>query len=189
MKDPFGGISTMLYDDYSLLAIESRDALPAPLTNIVRIRNNYRTIQPEQITDPNGNRAQVAFDALGMVAGTAVMGKETETKGDLLDGFNPDLTQPEIDAFLANPLGMAALLLGQATTRIIYDLEQFRTDGQPVVAATIARETHVRFASTTSPHDPGESKPFGTFYDHVCTDLERTGHPNRRSHDETQAHS
>lgn len=143
MKDPFGGISTMLYDNYALLVVESQDTLPNPLTNIVRIRNNYRTMQPEQITDPNGNRAQVAFDALGMVAGTAVMGKETETQGDLLDGFNPDLTQPEIDAFLANPLGLAALLLGNATTRIIYDLEQFRSDRQPVVAAAIARETHV----------------------------------------------
>jgi RHS repeat-associated protein len=143
MKDPFGGISTMLYDHYALLAIESRDALPDPLTNVVKIRNNYRTMQPEQITDPNGNRAQVAFDALGMVAGTAVMGKETETKGDLLDGFKADLTQPEIDSFLANPLGMAASLLGKATTRIIYDLEQFRTERQPVVAAAIARETHV----------------------------------------------
>lgn len=143
MKDPFGGISTILHDNYLLLAIESRDTLPDPLTNVVKIRNNYRTMQPEQITDPNGNRALVTFDALGMVAGTAVMGKETETKGDVLFGFNPDLTQAEIDSFLANPLGMAASLLGQATTRIIYDLEQFRTDGQPVVAAVIARETHV----------------------------------------------
>jgi hypothetical protein len=143
MKDPFGGISMMVYDDYSLLVVESRDPLPAPLTNVVKIRNNYRTMQPEQMTDPNGNRAQVAFDALGMVAGTAVMGKETETQGDLLDRFKADLTQAEIDAFLANPLGMAAALLGKATTRTIYNLEQFRTDGQPVVAATIARETHV----------------------------------------------
>ncbi|MGZ5053532.1 MAG: SpvB/TcaC N-terminal domain-containing protein [Methylobacter sp.] len=143
IKDPFGGISTMLYDNYALMVIESRDALPAPLTNVVKVRNNYRTMQPEQITDPNGNRAQVAFDALGMVAGTAVMGKETEAKGDSLDGFNPDLAQPEIDSFLANPLGMAVSLLGNATTRIIYDLERFTADRQPVVAATIVRETHV----------------------------------------------
>lgn len=133
----------MIDDDYALLVVESRDALPDPLTNIVRIRNNYRTMQPEQITDSNGNRAQVAFDSLGMVAETAVMGKEMETKGDLLDGFKPELTQQEIDAFLTNTLGTGASLLGNATTRIIYDLEQFRTDRQPVVAAAIARETHV----------------------------------------------
>jgi RHS repeat-associated protein len=152
LKDPFGGISTTLYDNYALLAVETRDALPGPLTNVVKIRNNYRTMQPEHITDPNGNRAQVAFDTLGMVVGTAVMGKETETKGDVLDaGFRPDLTQPEIDAFLANPLGMAASLLGQATTRIIYDLEQFRTDRQPVVAAAIARETHISDLAAGTP--------------------------------------
>jgi RHS repeat-associated protein len=146
MKDPFGGVSSMRYDNYSLLAIESRDALPALLTNEVKIRNNYRTLQPVQITDPNGNRVQVIFDALGMVAGTAVMGKESDVpqKGDRLTAdFRADLTQAEIDAFLANPLTMAASLLGEATTRIIYDLEQFRTDGQPLVAATIAREVHV----------------------------------------------
>ena len=32
------------------------------------------------MTDPNGNRAEVAFDTLGLVAGTAVMGKATETQ-------------------------------------------------------------------------------------------------------------
>jgi RHS repeat-associated protein len=146
MKDPFGGVSSMRYDNYSLLAIESSDALPKLLTNEVKIRNNYRTLQPEQITDPNGNRVQVIFDALGMVAGTAVMGKESDVpqKGDRLTAdFRADLTQAEIDAFLANPLTMAASLLGEATTRIIYDLEQLRSDGQPVVAATIAREVHV----------------------------------------------
>ena len=37
----------------------------------------------------------------------------------------------------------AALLLGQATTRIVYDLDRYRTAQQPVFAATLARETHV----------------------------------------------
>ena len=37
------------------------------------------------MTDPNGNRSEVAFDALGMVAGTAVMGK-VERKARRLTG-------------------------------------------------------------------------------------------------------
>ena len=143
MQDPFGGIYSMSYDRYRLFVVETRDALPNAQKNVVRVSNDYRVMQPWQITDPNGNRVRAAFDALGMVAGTAVMGKESETQGDLLDSFQPDLTQPQIDAFLANPLAVAASLLGNATTRIIYDLEPFRTDGQPVVAATIAREVHV----------------------------------------------
>ena len=37
--------------------------------------NDYRVLQPAQVTDANGNRSEVAFDALGLVVGTAVMGK------------------------------------------------------------------------------------------------------------------
>ncbi|MFM2304159.1 MAG: hypothetical protein RLZZ135_1569 [Cyanobacteriota bacterium] len=139
MQDPFGAIYPMEYDLYVLSVVKTID----PLQNTVQVKNDYRTMQPQEIIDPNGNRSQAAFDALGMVAGTAVMGKETEIKGDTLDEFKADLTQADIDAFLANPLGEAVLLLGNATSRIIYDLEQFRTDRQPVVAATIAREVHV----------------------------------------------
>jgi RHS repeat-associated protein len=146
MQDPFGGIYTMTYDRYRLFVVETRDALPDGQKNVVQVRNDYRVMQPWQITDPNGNQVEAVFDALGMVAGTAVMSKAADVPrlGDRLTAdFKTDLTQAEIDAFLANPLGVAASLLGEATTRIIYDLEQFRTEGQPVVAATIARETHV----------------------------------------------
>ncbi|MFM7439718.1 MAG: toxin TcdB middle/N-terminal domain-containing protein, partial [Snowella sp.] len=73
MKDPFGGIYRTTYDRYHLLVVETQDALPAPQTNIVQIRNDYRVLQPQQITDANGDRVQVAFDALGMVAGTAIL--------------------------------------------------------------------------------------------------------------------
>jgi RHS repeat-associated protein len=146
MQDPFGGIYTMTYDRYRLFVVETRDALPDGQKNVVQVRNDYRVMQPWQITDPNGNQVEAVFDALGMVAGTAVMSKVADVPrlGDrLTPDFKTDLTQAEIDAFLANPLGVAVGLLGEATTRIIYDLEQFRTDGQPVVAATIAREVHV----------------------------------------------
>ena len=44
---------------------------------------------------------------LSRVAGTAVMGKATETKGDSLAGFIPDLTASERQDFLADPLGKA----------------------------------------------------------------------------------
>src|SRR5439155_13019567 len=83
-----------------LLVIRTEDALQ----NTVEAANDYRTLQPRLITDPNGNRSEVAFDALGMIVGTAVMGKATETLGDLLDAsFEPDLTQAQLDAFMANP--------------------------------------------------------------------------------------
>jgi len=81
-------------------------------------------MQPQEITDPNGNRSQAAFDALGMVVGTAVMGKVTETLGDSFASFNADLTQAEIKAFfdaIANnhdPRTLATQHLGTATTRM-----------------------------------------------------------------------
>lgn len=154
--DPFGNKTTITYEaPYYLLLKKTED----PLHNIVETKNDYRVLQPNLVTDPNGNRTEVAFDALGLVTGTAVMGKENEPdgrkKGDLLDGFEPDLTQAQIDAFLAEPREPGADpsesvatqivhdLLGQASTRIVYDLDRFKRLGKPPFAATISRETHV----------------------------------------------
>ena len=149
------------YDAYDLLMLETSDPLGNrvtvgernvdPTQPLVRQGNDYRVLQPALMMDPNRNRSTVAFDALGMVAGTAVMGKpeDNPVPGDLLAAtFHTDLTQAEIDQFFANPKGtMAATLLDSATTRIIYDLTGYwrEPDPQkkpPAFAATLARETH-----------------------------------------------
>lgn len=162
--DPFhtGAVSTetvVSYDAYDLLAVEIRDALGNRVTvgernvagALVTPGNDYRVLQPRLLMDPNRNRSAVAFDALGMVAGTAVMGKPEDMPipGDrLTPAFRSDLTQAEIAQFLADPKGpMAATLLGQASTRIVYDLTAYvrASDAPrkpPAWAATIARETH-----------------------------------------------
>jgi len=44
--------------------------------------NDYRTLSPCMLTDPNGNRTAIETDALGIVVGTAVMGKEGSNEGD-----------------------------------------------------------------------------------------------------------
>ncbi len=152
VKDPFGGIYTTVYDTYGLLAEQTQDALPAPQTNVIRVRNDYRVMQPWEVTDPNGNRAQVAFDALGMVVGTAVMGKVSETTGDNLTGFVADLDPTTIANHVENPLTNPQNILVNATTRLVYDLDRYRRTrqvlpdgtetGQPVVVYTLARETH-----------------------------------------------
>ncbi len=152
VKDPFGGIYTTVYDAYGLLAEQTQDALPAPQTNVIHVRNDYRVMQPWEVTDPNGNRAQVAVDALGMVVGTAVMGKVSETKGDNLTGFVADLDQTTIANHVENPLTNPQNILVNATTRLVYDLDRYRRTrqvladgsetGQPVVVYTLARETH-----------------------------------------------
>lgn len=145
-RDPFGNQMLVDYDCYDLLFTKTTDSMQ----NIVTAHNDYRVLQPTLVTNPNGNRTEVAIDALGMVAGTAVMGKVTENLGDSLAEFKADLDQGEIDGFLAAPRGpIAAALLGNATTRIIYDVTRFWREPSPdkrppAFAATLARETHVK---------------------------------------------
>lgn len=165
-RDPFhtNAVSTesfVTYDFYDLLVQETRDALGNRVTvgerNVdparppVQLRQDYRVLQPAMVMDPNRNRSEVAFDALGMVVATAMLGKPEEIPipGDRLAAtFRANLTQAEIDQLLANPKGpMAALLLDDATTRVVYDLRAYwrepdPTKKPPAVAATLARETH-----------------------------------------------
>lgn len=154
-RDPFGQDSVIDFDTHDLLMVETRDALG----NRVTVESNdYRVLQPRLVSDPNRNRTEVAFDTLGMVAGTAVMGKAAPAvvEGDSLVGFEPDLTQAQLDTLMAAPRQPSAddpqaseatpivhELLQGATTRIVYDLDRHQRLGEPPFAATIARETHV----------------------------------------------
>ncbi len=147
------------YDAHDLLQLETRDALGNRVTVgerdaggvLTATGNDYRVLKPRLVMDANRNRTAVVFDALGLVAGTALMGKpeEVPAPGDSVAApFNADLTQAEIDQFFADPKGpVSAALLGSATTRIVYDLTRYwrEPDPQqkpPAFAATLARETH-----------------------------------------------
>jgi RHS repeat-associated protein len=152
-RDPFGQDAFIDFDPHALLMVETRDALGNRVTVEV---NDYRVLQPRLVSDPNRDQTEVAFDTLGMVVGTAVMGKPlpAPAEGDSLTGFVTDLTQVQLDSFVnaADPHTSAAALLKDATTRILYDLDRFRrtrqanpndqTKWQPACAATLARETH-----------------------------------------------
>ncbi|WP_438017764.1 SpvB/TcaC N-terminal domain-containing protein [Sorangium sp. So ce315] len=109
--DPFGAHSSVTYDDFALLIETTTD----PLNNQVQVENDYRVLAPWHITDPNLNRAAVAFDALGRVVRSAVMGKDSADEGDTLD----------------NP-----------TTRIEYDILRWQTEQKPAFVHTFAREVH-----------------------------------------------
>src|ERR1035437_5279627 len=155
-EDPFGNAAFVDYDAYDLLMAKTTDAV----ANVVAATSDYRVLAPTLLTDPNGNRAAVAFDVLGMVSGTAVMGKTTENLGDLLTTFTADLRQKQIDDFhdATDPHTLAGALLGTATTRIVYDVNRFYDSRKasptdptlwlPPFAATIARETHVSDLTT-----------------------------------------
>ncbi|MCP3877192.1 MAG: toxin, partial [Sulfitobacter sp.] len=155
-RDPFhtDAVRTESYvhydQKYKLMVKATEDALG---NRITVTEYNYRVLQPTLVMDPNRNRTAVAFDALGMVAGTAVMGKPEDNPavGDRLTAhFKTNLTQAEIDQFFADPRGpSAAHLLDEATTRVIHDPAKFRREPdparkQPSFVAALARETHVR---------------------------------------------
>jgi RHS repeat-associated protein len=123
--DPFGQHTLVRYDAYALLPLDVEDPLHNRVTcgardaagAITQNGNDYRTLAPVLLTDPNRNRTAAAFDALGMVVATAVMGKEGAGEGDTL----------------ADP-----------TTRLAYDLDRWRRSGgtQPAFVHTLAREQH-----------------------------------------------
>jgi len=141
--DPFGNVATVNYDAHDLELIETRD----PVGNTTRSQCDYRVLAPRLITDMNGNRSEVAFDALGMVAGTAVMGKVGEKLGDSLESFVADLSERTMLTHIRDPLANPHEILGRATTRLVYDLFAFtrtRAEAQPAPAVvyTLARETH-----------------------------------------------
>jgi RHS repeat-associated protein len=137
-RDPFGNNAVIAYDPkYTLLLVATRDAVG----NQTSAEPDYRVLQPRMATDPNGNRTEARFDALGMLAGTALRGKAAgPVEGDAFDTFTTDLTPQQIRDFFASPdpRALAVTHLGTATTRILYDLEHV-----PVCAASLARETHL----------------------------------------------
>ena len=150
--DPFASRTDFKYDAYALLPVAVEDALD----NRTEATNDYRLLQPVQVTDPNGNHALVAFDALGLVASTAVQSKDGQ--GDTLDGFQADLPLETIRRCLADPLARVQPpaagapnsdhdpynILGPASTRVVVDLWAYADDEAPAAAYTMARENHFR---------------------------------------------
>ena len=141
----------MDYDGNELLVTKAVDSMQ----NTVTASPDYRVLMPRLMTDANGNQSAAAFDVLGLVTATALMGKAGQNFGDTLTGFSIDLTAAQIANFYnaTDPRPLAAALLGNATTRFIYDVHRFYqsriaapsdpSQWLPVFAAGISRETHV----------------------------------------------
>ncbi|NOT09808.1 MAG: toxin [Gemmatimonadales bacterium] len=161
-RDPFHGNlvpteNAILYDTHDLLLLEARDTIGNQITagerqpngtlDPAKPGNDYRVLKPRRVMDPNRNRTEIAFDLLGMVVGTAVMGKPEENLGDSLAGFAPDLAESVLLAHLADPLADPHAILGRATMRAVPDFfAYYRTrhlpDPQPATTYTLTRETH-----------------------------------------------
>lgn len=152
-RDPFGYDTVVRHDSHDLLVVATTD----PVGNAAVVdRADYRLLAPQHLTNANGNAAAVAFDVLGMVVGTAAMGKPppAAAEGDTLDGFVADMSATDLEAFTAasDPHALASELIAGAGTRILYDLNRFRSSRaaalndpdawQPACTVTLARETH-----------------------------------------------
>jgi RHS repeat-associated protein len=112
-KDPFG-LETIATFDQHVLLVEKMEVKEAAW-NVVTAVNDYRVLGPVLMTDPNGNRAAVEHDVVGMVVKTAIMGKAGSADGDTL----------------ADP-----------TTRMEYELFNWMNNRKPNFVHTFAREQH-----------------------------------------------
>ena len=109
--DPFGATFVVSHGPHALLVTAIRD----PFLLETSVENDYRVLAPRRITDPNGIRNAVAFDAVGRVVATAAEGRAGAGEGDSL---------------------------AEPTTTIAYDLRAFTDRGEPVSALVRARELH-----------------------------------------------
>jgi len=144
--DQFDNNSFVAYDGNEVVPEKNHNLLPIriqdPVDNIISVHNNYRVLQPEVSTDPNGTKTEVLFDAIGLVVATSIY---KGTEGDSVNNVQADLTRNTVDDFFANPLNTAVLLIGTASSRIIYDIDSYfltRNPDNPPYSATIMRETH-----------------------------------------------
>lgn len=110
-RDVFGNESFVEFDSYTLLSKSTTDAIGNKVTAI----NDYRTLSPVMMIDPNLNRAEVETDELGLVIKSAVMGKEGAGEGDTL----------------ADP-----------TARMEYDLFNWQNNHKPNFVHSFVREQH-----------------------------------------------
>jgi len=111
VHDVFGNESFVEFDQYKFLIKSTTDAIG----NTSSAMNDYRTLSPVLLRDPNLNRAAVETDELGLLIKSAVMGKEGAGEGDNL----------------ADP-----------TARMEYDLFNWQNHQKPNYIHTFIREKH-----------------------------------------------
>jgi RHS repeat-associated protein len=160
--DPYGSKTRVkYYSDYFLSIQEVEDAFGNKSSVDLF---NFRTLSPRRMRDINNNLSEAIVDELGLVKATAVMGKDNNNDGigdeaDDLTGLTEYTEQEEMELikeYFTVPktidgvtdsvklTRIAKQLLMHASSRFLYNLNVFRENGKPVVAASIIREEHYR---------------------------------------------
>ncbi|TKA52636.1 hypothetical protein B0A55_13792, partial [Friedmanniomyces simplex] len=148
--DEFGSTTLFGWDDHFLECVRVEDL---GFHNITTASLDYRTLQLQRIKDINANVQEVRFDALGMVAGLVIRGKDGQNVGDTFDGFRDNLSASEVTAYFGDPDRTASALVAGATMRFVHDLDSFSTLGRehPTASSTISRTVHNSEQARASP--------------------------------------
>ena len=144
--DPYGSTTSLTYySNYFLLIQQIEDELK----NRSRVdKFNFHTLSPERMKDINNNLSGSLADELGFVKATAVLGKGNEADEVAgLTSYTSTIEQNAIDAFFATAISTDLItrgkaLLQHASTRFLYDLDEYRNTGKPAVVVSITREEH-----------------------------------------------
>jgi RHS repeat-associated protein len=143
---------TLVYDAYNLLQIQITHYLKGgpsdsdkaadlePVILMTRADNDYHSLLPCRVTDPNGNVAEVIFDPLGMVIASTIHGTEggAPAGDDPLTDYSP-VPDPTFEDVINSP----QKYLQNATTFFFYDLMAWVNRQQPASAVELHRQTFV----------------------------------------------
>ena len=126
--------------------------------------HDYRLLQPFRMTDPNGNRAEVAFDTLGHGGRNRRDGARSSRTSAICWKNSSPIRRSQQRARLCR--GSAAATRppcwAKRRTRIVYDLDRYHRSGQPSFAATLARETPFFRPRRRTDQNPGRASPTPT---------------------------
>ncbi|KAH7109097.1 insecticidal toxin complex protein [Dendryphion nanum] len=174
--------STVRYDQYDLLVLETEDSMGNRVSAGVRdlLRNgepldalsmDYRVMAPTTIMDPNGNMTKTGYDVFAVPSVVATMGKPNmqhpnldSSEGDSIHNMPADLDDSTVRDFFRDPSksGLAHTLLGTATSCVVYDQLRYSRSPDPGsppsqhrlpgVMATITRDTHASESHAQRPN-------------------------------------
>ena len=154
VQDPLGREIAFGCDAYDYLRTQVTDA--AGLT--AEAKHDYRALQPELLTDPNGNRTRFAYTPLGLLESITLLGKAGAGEGDSARAsrrFDYDFASTPISAHTTlfvhhdTEPGLSADQLGEAVEKVEY------SDGFGRLVQVRARAEDVLF------DQPGSTPLFG----------------------------
>ncbi|KAK3295311.1 uncharacterized protein B0H64DRAFT_474300 [Chaetomium fimeti] len=119
--DVFGNQTFLELDADSLLAGSTTDAVGQR----VSFRNDYRRLQPLEITDANLNAQRVSVDPLGHTTAVAVLGKGSDPAGDSLEGEIAARAGDVVSALDHYSHDIGKQILGNAGSRVFLCLDRF----------------------------------------------------------------